>query len=347
MTLTRTFAAGALLLAACGGEASLGDDAGENWGVPSEETASDESAETLYRGERKVHTFTVADGTLYAILGTRIGVPTITELVACAVDDCAKERWTLWRSSAESASFGSLVVAASKIFWVDNYQHRVMSCALDGCEKTSRSIGVANWNTELTADADSVYWLDEGKRLVRCPHAGCESGSPELDPHLIGISLAQTGDQLVSFGDSVYARFEGGRRLVRWEKGGVDEPEVLYDSVLPLSLFDIDGAGIHFATAILAGEIKRCPLSGACGSGEVLAVAQRWPTVVKVAPAGLLWVSSVPDDAAFVKLAPGGTPRALAPQTGTLGPVVVDGGYVYWAESPQYSDIDQIRRVAL
>jgi hypothetical protein len=150
----------------------------------------------------------------------------------------------------------------------------------------------------------------------------------------------------VAFGESIYARYDLGRSLVRWEKNA-GEHELLYDSPVPLSRFDVDAGGVHFATAILTGEVKRCPLSGACGSGEVLAVAQRWPMVVKAAPDGLVWVNSVPEASMFMRLPHDEAPSELPPQTGTLGSVVVSDGYLYWSEQLFPSDIDQIRRVAL
>ncbi len=346
MTLTRTFAAGTLMLAACGGEASLGDNAGETWGGPPEDEASTEAVTTLYSGKRKVHTFTVDDGTLYALVGTRTGFELTTELVACAVDDCTNERRTLWRETAPSPSFQSLVVSSSELFWVDTAELgvRVVACSIDGCPRGPRTVGWLGTTSLITADADFVYWLDGAQRLVRCSHAGCPTAEPPHPNEMELPSPTGGGDQLVAFGEWIYAH--GGRRIVRWGKDG-REQEVLYDSPFPLSLFDVDAEGIHFATAILTGEVKRCPLSGACGSGEVRAVAQRWPTVVKAAPEGVAWVNSVPEASMFMRLHDDDEPSELAPQTGTLGSVVVSDGYLYWSEQLFPSDIDQINRVAL
>jgi hypothetical protein len=338
-------AASALALTACGGEASLGDDAAETWGGPSEKV-EDRTSTTLYSGKRKVHTFTVDDGTLYALFGTRAGVELTVELVACAVDDCESQRRTLWRETAEWPSFHSLIATSSELFWVDSSQGRVVGCAIDGCPSGPRTLGWLGTETLITADADFVYWLDE-QRLVRCPHAGCVTAEPPPPPNATGFApLSGGGDQVVAFGASIYARYDLGRSLVRWEKSG-GEHEVLYESPVPLSRFDVDAEGVHFATAILTGEVKRCPLAGACGSGEVLAVAQRWPMVVKAAPDGVVWVSSVPDASMLVRLHHDEAPSALAPQTGTLGSIVVSDGYLYWSEQLFPSDIDQIRRVAL
>jgi hypothetical protein len=134
---------------------------------------------------------------------------------------------------------------------------------------------------------------------------------------------------------------------VRWDKETAGDPEVLYESVFPLSEFDVRDDGVYFGTNVLTGTVVRCPLSGACGSGEVLEQAQRWPAVVRVTSNAVVWLNSIPEAAAFMRLAPSGEAAEIAPQSGQLGSVVVSDGYLYWAESSLYDGVEQIRRVAL
>jgi hypothetical protein len=344
MTLGRIITTSALAVAACGGEANLGGD-GEAWGNPSDANRTTPGEiTTLYRGERKVQAFTVDGGTLYVLLTSRFDVEATVELIACPVDDCADERRTLWRTSHPYPSYGTMVVEPPEVFWVDTYAQLVLGCTIDDCQRGPRALGSIGWSSQIAADADFVYWLDERQSLVRCPHAGCVTDGPP-DANTLGVPGGPTGDQLVAHRDSIYARYDGGRSIVRWEKAGGDAREVVYHSVLPLSFFDVGEDGVHFATDVLTGEVKRCPLAGACGVGEVLAAEQRWPSVVKVAAIAVLWVSAVPDDAAFVRLAPSGEPVRVAPQEGNLGSVVVSEGHLYWSEA--LDNVDQIRRVTL
>jgi hypothetical protein len=346
MTLTRTFAVGALALTACGGEANLGDDAAGAWSNPSEDAASRTEATTLYRGGRLVEAIAIHEGTLYARLGARLaGQSPSTEILSCPVDDCANRRRTLWihsDSPEHRGSVGPLAVSSQRLFWI--FGDQLMSCPIEACQDNARSIGSVGYSMEIGADSDFVYWLDEQQRLVRCPHGGCATGDV-VDPST--PSLWGNGGQVVPFADSIYASDDAARRIVRWEKAAQGDPEVLYESAFPLSEFDVRDDGVYFATSVLTGTVVRCPLSGACGSGEVLVRAQRWPTVVRVTSSDVVWVNSSPEAAAFMRLAPGSEAAEIAPQSGQLRSVVVSDGYLYWAESSLYDDVDQIRRVAL
>jgi hypothetical protein len=346
MTLTRTFAAGALALTACGGEANLGDDAAETWSNPSEDAATRTEATTLYRGERVVAAIAVQEGILYTRLGARLaGQSPTTELVACPVDDCENRRRTLWlhtESPEQSATVGPLALSSRRLFWLLGDQ--LMSCPLEACQDNARSLGSVGYSTEIGVDSDFVYWLDQQQRLVRCPHDGCDTGDV-VDPST--ASLGSNGGQVVPFADSIYSSYDDARKIVRWEKAAQGDPEVLYESAFPLSEFDVRDDGVYFGTNMLTGTVVRCPLSGACGSGEILVEAQRWPAVVRASSSAVVWVNSIPEAAAFMRLAPGGKAAEIAPQSGQLGSVVVSDGYLYWSESSLYESIDQIRRVAL
>ena len=340
MALTRLVAATALALTACGGEANLGEDAaGEVWSNATPGAAPDTLA-ILYRGERSVQTFTVHEGTLYALLGTRDGEEPSFELIACSIDDCADQRRVLWRGRSWTDSFGSLVVEPPEIFWVDNADHEVVGCRIDDCEKGPRSLGSALWPMQIDADPDFVYWLDEQQRLVRCPHGGCgtRDASEPIDPNAIPSS-----GQVMEFVDSVYRSRDRSRKIARVDKAGAPE-ELLYESVLPLSSFDVSANGVYFATNVLTGEVIRCPLSGACGAGEVLASGQGWPTVVRVASGAVFWFSSSPENATVVKLDLGSRPREVAPRGGILGDTVVSDDNLYWSERDHR--IDQIKRLS-
>jgi hypothetical protein len=346
MTLTRTFAASALALTACAGEANLGDDAAEAWSNPSEDAATVTEATTLYRGERLVEAFAVHEGTLYARLGARqAGQHPTTEILSCPVDDCANRRRTLWahsESPEHRGGVGPLALSSQRLFWI--YGDQLMSCPVEACEDNARPLGSVGYSMEIGVDPDFVYWLDGQQRLVRCPHDGCatddvvDTSAPEL---------SVSGGQVVPFGDSIYASDPAARSIVRWEKAAQGDPEVLYESAFPLSEFDVRDDGVYFGISVLTGAVVRCPLSGACGRGEVLVEAQRWPAVVRVTSSAVVWVNSIPEDAAFMTLAPGGEAAEIAPQSGQLGSVVVSDGYLYWAESSLYESTDQIRRVAL
>jgi hypothetical protein len=346
MTLTRTFAAGALALTACGGEANLGDDAAETWSNPSEDASTRMEPTTLYRGGRVVGAFLVREGTLYALLGARLsGQSPSVELVSCPVEDCANQRRTLWTTSDARGLHGvvePLALSSQRLFWV--IRDQLMSCPIEDCQNNARTLGSPSWSREIGADSDFVYWLDEQQRLVRCPHDGCLAGEA-VDPSM--PEVIATGGQIVPFGDSIYSSYDNHRKIVRWDRETEGDPEVLYESVFPLSEFDVRDDGIYFGTSMLTGTLVRCPLSGACGSGELLVRAQRWPTVVRVTSSAVVWVNAIPEAAAFMRLAPGGEAVEIAPQSGRLGSVVVSDGYLYWAESSLNDDIDQIRRVAL
>jgi hypothetical protein len=348
MTLTRILATSALALTACGGEANLGDDAAEAWSNPSEDAATRTEATTLYRGGRLVGAFLVREGTLYALLGARLaGQKPAIELLSCPVDDCANQRRTLWTTSDERGLHGvvePLALSSRRLFWV--IRDQLMSCPIEDCQDNARTLGSPSWSREIGADSDFVYWLDAQQRLVRCPHDGCVTDEV-VDPSMPAASVIATGGQIVPFGDSIYSSYDNDRKIVRWDRETEGTPEVLYESVFRLSEFDVRDDGVYFGTNMLTGSMVRCPLSGACGKGEVLVEAQRWPTVVRVTSSAVVWVNAIPEAAAFMRLAPGGKAAEIAPQSGRLGSVIVSDGYLYWAESSLYDDVDQIRRVAL
>jgi hypothetical protein len=348
MALTRILATSALAFTACGGEANLGDNADEAWSNPSQDASTSTEATTLYSGGRFVGAFVVRDGTLYALLGARLsGQKPAVELLSCPVDDCANQRRTLWISSEREGFNGvvqPLALSSERLFWV--IRDQVMSCPIEDCQNNARTLGSPGWSREIGADSDFVYWLDEQQRLVRCPHDGCVTGEA-VDPSMPAASVTATGGQIVPFGDSIYSSYDNDRKLVRWDKTTEGDPQVLYESVFPLSEFDVRDDGVYIGTNVLTGTVLRCPLSGACGGGEVLAKAQRWPAVVRATSSAVVWLNAIPEAAAFMMLAPGGEAAEIAPQSGQLGSVVVSDGYLYWSEFSLYDDVDQIRRVAL
>jgi hypothetical protein len=107
--------------------------------------------------------------------------------------------------------------------------------------------------------------------------------------------------------------------VFRIRKDGSGAPEVIVqDSIVGGVAVSV--TGVYFTTRVLTGALRRCPLTGCQGPGDVVVSGQRWPAGVHAdSEAAYFWLiapgtstSTMPSTLVTCQLPDGGGVRTLA-----------------------------------
>jgi hypothetical protein len=99
----------------------------------------------------------------------------------------------------------------------------------------------------------------------------------------------QTVQSFVVNGDDVYV--VGADAVTRFKRDLSADAEWAFTSDRPLEGIAADGQWVYFGVSTLAGEIRRCPLTGCAGDAELLASGQPWPSTLTRDAHTLYWIN--------------------------------------------------------
>lgn len=193
-----------------------------------------------------------------------------------------------------------IAVAANKVFWTDFQAGTINAAPLGG--NTGAPLATGNYPYRLVADADYVYWTNEGTAgsdppdgsVVRINHktlAAAETVGPaQATPRAIALETGLGGDTTAiwwttfgSAGSVVRALVLGG--------GQLGAPEVMATKLDYPNGIAVDADNVYW-TNRGAGTVMSLPRSAKAGDAPItIATAQRAPGAIVVDESAIYWVS--------------------------------------------------------
>jgi hypothetical protein len=327
--------ASAVLLAGCSGRSA--DLGGDQMGWATALDPNGNAPFALYRGSNWVQGIAVDDSKIYAILvGNEMGVGPGYRIYSCELASCASTVELLFADSLGIPRTG-LLLSYGELFWADD--SRLLACASDGCDGQARRVGPAV-GARMVADADNVYWLEGAGGLVRCPRAGCDT--PVVVAPCPPSNHWDNAGRLEIVGDALLVQFIGTDGSVwRIRRDGSEAAIVDYKGPR-IGGIASNTDNVFVATAILTGQVLRCPPGGCAGNPpELVADQQRWPSQLLADDRGIYWASrgSSEGDGSVTgcPLAGSCDPRVIASSIsfGTdagASDFAMNTGYLFWSD---------------
>lgn len=319
---------------------------------------------TLYRGRGFPQTYAVDETTLYVFLAYELSdSEALLSLKACDLVACAATVRTLYDlqfAKDDAIIAESLVLSEDDVDFAlrQNLSDTVSikTCPKMGCGTGPREIySVPSGVLRLAVKDQFVYWTDQSPMTFnRCPSAVCtQPDSRPLQGDMNTYIVIDDGLPFVVAGDYAYATTNLTVQRVRLDLSA--DPELIYQSKVPLAGIGVAGDWVYFAVSTLAGELRRCPVSGCAGAPEVVASGQRWPWSILVDTRKAYWSDLGNPDAysgGSVIVAPldgSSGPQALAPDL-QLYPgwqLAMNSHHLYWLEGSSNGDgLSGIRTLA-